>query len=350
MFQELKLKSRGEVGFGGNEKGKIVGTGTICVDSSPCIDNVLLVDGLTHNLLSISQLADKGYDVIFNQKSCRAVSQIDGSVLFNSKRKNNIYKIRLSELEAQNVKCLLSVNEEQWVWHRRLGHASMRKISQLSKLNLVRGLPNLKFASDALCEACQKGKFTKVPFKAKNVVSTSRPLELLHIDLFGPVKTESIGGKRYGMVIVDDYSRWTWVKFLSRKDESHSVFSTFIAQVQNEKACRIVRVRSDHGGEFENDKFESLFDSYGIAHDFSCPRTPQQNGVVERKNRTLQEMARTMLQETGMAKHFWAEAVNTACYIQNRISVRPILNKTPYELWKKVKPNISYFHPFGCVC
>ena len=120
-----------------------------------------------HNLLSISQLSDNGYDIIFNQNSCKVVSQKDGTILFNGKRKNNIYKIKIYELKSQNVKCLLSVNNEQWVWHRRLGHVSMRRISQINKLNLVRGLPNLKFSSNALCEACQKGKFAKPPFKSK---------------------------------------------------------------------------------------------------------------------------------------------------------------------------------------
>src|ERR1043165_3258406 len=135
----------------------------------------------------------------------------------------------------------MSVDNEQWAWHRRLGHVSMRRISQINKLNLVRGLPNLKFSSDALCEACQKGKFSKTSFKSKNVVSTSRPLELLHIDLFGPVKTTSIRGKKYGLVIVDDYSRWTWVKFLKYKELSHSVFFDFCNQVQNEKKFRIIK-------------------------------------------------------------------------------------------------------------
>src|ERR1044072_3714968 len=350
MFQSLELKPGGVVGFGGNQKGKIIGCETIGNGKNPSIQNVLLVEGLMHNLLSISQLSDNGYDVVFKQKSCKVISQKDGSILFSGQRKNNIYKVSISDLEKQNTKCLLSVYQEQWVWHRRLGHVSLRKISQLNKLDLVRGLPKLKFTSEALCEACQKGKFSKRPFKAKNVVSTSRPLELLHIDLFGPVKSASLNGMKYGLVIVDDYSRWTWVKFLRSKDESYSVFISFCTQVQNEKNSKIVRVRSDHGGEFENKDFENLFDANGISHDFSCPRTPQQNGVVERKNRTLQEMARTMIQETNIAKHFWAEAVNTACYIQNRISIRPILNKTPYELWKNKKPNISYFHPFGCTC
>src|SRR3954463_10074449 len=349
-FQDLVLKPGGEVNFGGDQKGEIIGSGTISLGNSPSITNVLLVEELTHNLLSISQLSGNGYDMIFNQKSCKAVSQKDDSILFIGKRKNNIYKIDLSDLEKQKVTCLMSVSEEQWVWHRRLGHASLRKISLINKLDLVRGLPNLKYKSDALCEACQKGKFSKPAFKSKNVVSSSRPLELLHIDLFGPVKIASIRGKKYGLVIVEDYSRWTWVKFLKHKDESHSVFFEFCTQIQSEKECKIIKVRSDHGGEFENKFFEEFFKENGIAHDFSCPRTPQENAVVERKNRTLQEMARTMINETNMAKHFWAEAINSVCYIQNRISIRPILNKTPYELWKNRKPNISYFHPFGCVC
>src|SRR4051812_29874974 len=289
MFQSMELKSGGDVRFGGNQKGKIIGSGTIGNGNYPSITNVLLVEGLTHNLLSISQLSDNGYDIIFNQKSSKAVGQKDGSILFTGKRKNNVYKTNLQDLKNQKVTCLKFVSEEQWVWHRRLGHASLRKISQINKLNLVRGLPNLKYKSDAPCEACQKGKFSKPAFKSKNVVSSSRPLEILHIDLFGPFKTASVRGKKYGLLIVDDYSRWTWVKFLKHKDESHSVFFEFCTQIQSEKECKIIKVRSYHGGEFENRFFEEYFKENGIAHDFSCPRTPHQNGVVERKNKTLQE-------------------------------------------------------------
>src|SRR3954466_15135534 len=218
MFQDRVLKPGGEVMFGGDQKGKIIGSGTISTGNSPSISTVLLVVGLAHNLLSISQLSDNGYDIIFNQKSCKAVSQKDGSILFTSKRKNNVYKTDLQDLKNQKVTCRMSVFEEKWVWHRRLGHASLRKISQINKLNLVRGLPNPKYKSDALCEACQKGKFSKPAFKSKNVVSSSRPLELLHIDLFGRIKTTYVRGNQYGLVIVDDYIRWKWVKFLKHKD------------------------------------------------------------------------------------------------------------------------------------
>ncbi|WJX39850.1 hypothetical protein P8452_27360 [Trifolium repens] len=349
MFQTLTLKEGGTVGFGGNQKGKITGTGTVG-NSSLSINNVWLVDGLKHNLLSISQFCDSGFVVKFDKEACTVIRDSDKSIVFRGLRKGNVYKINLSELTEQKIVCLLSVNDEKWVWHQRLGHANWRLISKLSKLNLVKGLPNLNYHSDALCGPCQIGKISKTSFKPKNVVSTSRPLELLHIDLFGPVSTASINGKKYGLVIVDDYSRWTWVKFLRVKDDAYDVFSIFCTQVQNEKGLKILKVRSDHGGEFENEPFATFCEDHGIVHEFSAPRTPQQNGVVERKNRSLQEMARTMMQETKLAKHFWAEAVNTACYIQNRIYIRPLLNITTYELFKGRKPNISYFHQFGCTC
>lgn len=335
--------------FGGNQIGKIIGTGTIG-NSSISINNVWLVDGLKHNLLSISQFCDNGYDVMFSKTNCTLVNKDDKSITFKGKRVENVYKINFSDLADQKVVCLLSMNDKKWVWHKRLGHANWRLISKISKLQLVKGLPNIDYHSDALCGACQKGKIVKSSFKSKDIVSTSRPLELLHIDLFGPVNTASLYGSKYGLVIVDDYSRWTWVKFIKSKDYACEVFSSFCTQIQSEKELKILKVRSDHGGEFENEPFELFCEKRGILHEFSSPRTPQQNGVVERKNRTLQEMTRTMIHENNLGKHFWAEAVNTSCYIQNRIYIRPMLEKTAYELFKERRPNISYFHQFGCTC
>jgi len=253
--------------------------------------------------------------------------------VFKGKRVENVYKINFSELVDQKVICLLSTNDKKWVWHRRLGHANWRLISKLSKLQLVKGLPNIYYHLDALYGACQKGKIVKSSFKSKDIFSTSRPLELLHIDLYGPVNTASLYGSKYRLVIVDDYNRWTCVKFLRSKVNAYDVLSNFCTQIQSEKEMKILKVRSDHGGEFENESFETFCEIHGIFHEFSSPRTPQQNGVVERKNRTLQEMARTMIHENNLAKHLWAEAVNTTCYVQNMIYSRPILAKTAYELF-----------------
>jgi len=127
------------------------------------------------------------------------------------------------------------VSDEKWLWHKRLWHANWRLISKFSKLKLVKGLLELKHHLDAHYGACQHGEIAKTSFKTKNILSTFSPLELLHIDLFGPVSTSSINGKKYGLLIVDDYSRWTWVKFLRTKDKAYDVFNNFYAQVQNEK-------------------------------------------------------------------------------------------------------------------
>ena len=161
--------------------------------------------------------------MFFDKTSCTVVNKDDNSIIFKGKRTDNVYKINFFELVDQKVVCLLSVNDKKWVWHKRLGHANWRLISRLSKSQLVKGLPDIDYHSDALCGACQKGKIVKTSFKAKDIVSTSRPLELLHIDLFGLVTTESLYGSKYGLVIVDDYSRWTWVKFLRSKDCAYDV-------------------------------------------------------------------------------------------------------------------------------
>nr|KYP56020.1 Retrovirus-related Pol polyprotein from transposon TNT 1-94 [Cajanus cajan] len=149
---------------------------------------------------------------------------------------------------------------------------------------------------------------------------------------------------------MDDYTRWTWVLFITHKDESFRVFHVFCKRVQNEKGISIASIRSNHGGEFENEQFQEFCEDNGITHNFSTPRTPQQNGVVERKNHSLQEMERNLLNDFSTPKHFWAEAVNTSCYIQNRIYIRPLLKKPLYELGKGRAPDRSYFHPFGCKC
>jgi len=138
--------------------------------------------------------------------------------------------------------------------------------------------------------------------------------------------------------------------FLVTKDEAFSVFKKLAKIIQNEKNYTIVVIKTDHGREFQNESFEKFCEKFGIQHNFSAPRTPQQNGVVERKNRALEETARTLLNETNLSKYFWANAVNAACYVLNRVLIRQILKKTPYELFKGRKPNIYHFRVFGCKC
>ena len=221
-------------------------------------------------------------------------------------------------------------NNEAWLWHKRFAHIHMEHMNKLIKHDLVVGLPKIKFIKDKLCDACQKGKQTKTTFKSKNVVSSSRPLQLLCMDLFGPSRTKSFGGNVYALVIVDDFSRYTWTLFLVQKSDAFKAFKKYAKQIQNEKSLSITSIRSDHGGEFQNSFFEEFCKEHEISHNFSAPRTPQQNGVVERKNRSLVELARTMLSDSNIPKYFWADAVSTTCFVSNRVNIRPILKKTPY--------------------
>ncbi|KAK1684971.1 hypothetical protein QYE76_045819 [Lolium multiflorum] len=181
-------------------------------------------------------------------------------------------------------------------------------------------------------KATSAGKQLKKKHPIKSIVTTSRPLELLHLDLFGPSHYDTLGGSKYGLVIVDDYSRYSWVFLLKSKDETHREFITFTKKAQRMYESEIKAIRTDNGTEFKNYTMQEFVDDEGIKHEFSAPYTPQQNGVVERKNRTIIEMARTMLSEFNSPHNFWGEAISTAVHYSNRLFLRPLHNKTPYEL------------------
>jgi transposase InsO family protein len=219
----------------------------------------------------------------------------------------------------------------------------MKQLNRLLKYDLVVGLKDVKFEKDKLCSACQAGKQVANPHPSKSAMSTSRALELLHMDLFGPTTYRSIGGNCYCFVIVDDFTRYTWVFFLHNKADTCDIFMKFVSRAENEFELKLKKVRSDNGSEFRNTRVEEFCDEKGIKHEFSSKYTPEQNGLVERKNRTLIDIARSMLSEYNVLDSFWAEAINTTCYASNRLYCHRFLTKTPYELFIGRKPNISYF-------
>ncbi|CAN1347477.1 Retrovirus-related Pol polyprotein from transposon TNT 1-94 [Linum perenne] len=351
LFSTLLLKKGGKVTFGDNKKGRILGQGSVGLSPQPVFNNVLLVQNLKHNLLSISQLCGIDSKVVFEPTCCSIVRIMDDKTLFVGKRQDIIYIIILKG-SSSFVETYFSATESSSlsIWHKKLGHISSSRILKLYSSNLVRGLPKISSSKDFLCSTCVRGKQTKSSFKPSSFISTSKPLQLIHIDLFGPTDVQSLRGKSFAFVLVDDSTRFTWVLFLAKKSESISLFKNFVASIELSFPYKISSIRSDHGGEFTSDLFSSFCLEKGISHTFSTPRTPQQNGVVERKNRALLDLARTMLLDYNTPKQFWAEAVVTACYVLNRTLIRKTLNKTPYELLKQRSPNLGYFHPFGCTC
>jgi len=244
----------------------------------------------------------------------------------------------------------LSKEEEIKLWHQRLGHLHLKWRKKALSSEAIRGLRDLKIVEGNICGDCQIGKQTRMSHPRLEHQTTSKVLELLHLDLMGHMQVENIGGKRYVLVVVDDFSRFTWVNFIREKSDTFDVFKEYCTQLQREKGCGIVRIRSDHGTEFENAKFDEYFLDEGIKHEFSSPITPQQNGVVGRKNRALQESSKVMFHAKHLPYRFCAEVMNTSCDIHNRVTLRTGTTTTLYELWKGRKPTVKYFYVFGSKC
>jgi hypothetical protein len=286
-----------------------------------------------------------GYNYLFTDIGVTVFRRSDDSVAFKGVLEGQLYLGYFNRAELDT--CLIAKTNMGWLWHRRLAHVGMKNLHKLLKGEHILGLTIVHFEKDMVCSACQAGKQVGTHHPHKNIMTTDRPLELLHMDLFGPIAYISIGGSKYCIV---NYSHFTWVFFLQEKSQTQEILKGFLRWAQNEFGLRIKKIRSDNETEFKNAQIEGFFEDEGIKHEFSSPYTPQQNGVVERKNRTLLDMARTMLDEYKTPDRFWAEAINTVCYSINRLYLHRILKKTSYELVTGKKPNVSYFRVFVSKC
>nr|GEW96181.1 hypothetical protein [Tanacetum cinerariifolium] len=271
---------------------------------------VYYVEGLNYNLFSVGQFCDADLEVAFRKSTC-FIYDLKGNDLLTGSRGTDLYSITLQDTNCPNLICLMAkvTSSQAWLWHRRL---NFNTINLLSKNDIVVGLPKLKFVKDHLCSSCELGKAKRKSFHTKLTRSSKRRLQLLHMDLCGPMRVASINVKIYVLVIVDDYSRYTWTHFLRSKDETpETLYAYFAAE--------------------------------GIHHQTSIARTPEQNGVVERRNRTFVEAARTMLSVAKVPLFFWAEAIETACFTQTHSLVIPRHEKTPYHIINDQKPSVKFF-------
>ncbi|GJZ50286.1 putative ribonuclease H-like domain-containing protein [Tanacetum coccineum] len=298
-FQNLYILTKWNPVHLGDPIAKIMGYGDYQV-GNVTISRVYYVEGLGHNLFSVGKFCDSDLKVAFRKHTC-FVRNLEGVDLVSGSRGTNLYTISLGDMLSSSPICLLSKasKTKSWLWHRRLSHLNFGAINHLARHGLVRGLLKLKFEKNHLCSACAIGKSKKHSHKPKTDDTNQEKLFLLHVDLCGPMRVQSVNGKKYILVIVDDYYRFTWVKFLASKDEAPDFIIKFLKMIQ----------------------------SVGISHETSVAWTPQQNGVVERRNRTLVEVARTML--------IYAKAPH---------------GKTPYEFLHDKKLDLSYLHVFGALC
>ncbi|GJT40276.1 putative ribonuclease H-like domain-containing protein [Tanacetum coccineum] len=324
---DFKEIDGGYVAFGGNPKGrKITGRGIIKTGNLD-FENVHFVRELQFNLFSVLQMCDKKNSVLFNDTECSVLSPNfkladESHVLLKVPRKNNMYSVDLKNIVIKGgLTCLFAkaTSDESKLWHRRLGHINFKTMNKLVKGNLVRGLPSKLFENNQTCIACQKGKQHRASGKSKIVSSISQPLHMLHMDLFGPTFVKSLMKKMYCLVVTDDYSRFSWVFFLATKDETSSILKSFISRVENLIDQRVKEIRYDNRTKFKNKEMNQFCERKAIKREFSVARTPQQNE---------------------------AEAVNTACYVQNKVLITKPHNKTPYELFLGRKTALGFMRPF----
>lgn len=333
--QFMKIKGKGDIVL----KHEVAGT----VRNLKFTD-ALYVPELENNLLSVSKITKAGYNMVFDENKCYI--EKNKCLVFSGNYKNGLYKV---DIYNENVNLLkMSCIKESCIhtWHRRLGHRNVENIKALIKNNLATGLNIFDCGNIKQCVSCIEGKLTRKPFPQISLPKTKNVLDLIHSDVCGPMRTDTVGGKKYFLTFTDDFSRFTTVYLLTSKDEVFLKIKEFFAELKNNFGRYPKIIRTDNGGEYTGGNVQSLLKKLGIKFQASVPYCPEQNGVSERKNRTLIESARCMLLDSKLPHKYWGEAVITANYISNRLPTKS-KEKTPYEFWTGSKPDLSHLITFG---
>lgn len=257
-----------------------------------------------------------------------------------------MFPVDVASIGRLNVAVSSSSTSE--LWHLRLGHLNYKSLNTMAHRGMVFGLPKLRAKQQ--CEDCVVSKRSRTSFpNGRGSRKTNSVLQLVHIDLCGPMSEQSLGGNKYFFLLVDDYSRFCWVYLIKNKSEAFQNFLNFHTLVERETGRKLKIVGRDRGGEFSSLEFQKYCNGIGIKREYTAPYSPQQNGVVERKNRTVIEMSRSLLKSGKLPLNFWGEAVSTAIYLINSSPTKYLHGKTPYEAWHGVKPTISHLRVFGCL-
>jgi transposase InsO family protein len=348
-FRDINQTVSGKVRFGDGSSVEIMGKGSILFQGRTgdqwLLRDVYFIPKLKSNLISLGQLTKIGHRVLMDddlieveeKESCKVIVRVQRTM-------NRLYKIELVPVEP--ISLLTSVQDEAWMWHGRLGHVSFQALKKLVDKEMVGGVPLIQHP-DQVCQACMAAKQTRMPFPHSAMWRAEEPLQLVHVDLCGPITPVTAGGNKYFMLLVDDCTRWCRVYMLKTKNQATEAFVKYKAEVENSTGQHIKLLRSDRG-EFLAHAFQRVCEQAGIKHQFTAPYTPQQNGVVERKNRTVMEMARALLKSMEIPGRFWAEAVRHSVYLLNRLPTKAMGNRTPYEAWNGRRPQLEHVRVFGC--
>ena len=331
---------------------KAVGRGVVLlristddVKTNKCkLQDVLYVPKLSFNLLSVVASTKAGMLVQFTEGGCEI---FDGrnKLVATATRESNLYYLNCCSIHV----LMNSVGQKECVWHQRYGHLCEDGLKKLVKGNMVDGLDFGPSTEVSFCESRTEGKIHRSKFPVEQSKRADEELGLVHTDVCGKVGTKSLSGGEYFLTFIDDKTRYVWVYTLKTKDEVFQKFVEWKALVEKSTSKRLKVLRSDNGGEYLSSEFRDYLSREGIRHELTIPKTPQQNGVAERMNRTLVESVRSMLIDAHLPHTFWAEALSTAVYLRNRSPTKAVKDKTPYEAWSGDRPNVKHLRVFGCI-
>jgi hypothetical protein len=343
-FLNYEKGNFGKVYLGDDEPCDIIGKGDVQIRMANGtllrLQRVRHVPKLARNLISVSQLTDDaGFEMKFTKTSWKLIK--GAIVVAQGQRDGTLYRI-LNENSINVASSEVSAN----VWHQRLGHMSEKGMKVMVSKGKLDGLSCVDLS---LCEGCVFGKQKVVSFSKKGRTPKAEKLELVHTDVWGPSQVSSLNGSNYYVTFIDDSTRKLWIYFMKNKSDVFEVFKKWKCLVENQTGLKLKCLRSDNGGEYCSKEFDEYCAGHGIRREKTVPRTPQQNGVAERMNRTIMERARSMLVNAGLPKQFWAEAVNTAAYLINRGPSTAIECKLPEDEWTEKEVKLSHLRIFGCV-
>jgi transposase InsO family protein len=309
------------------------------------LNDVLYVPKLAYNLLSVTKVTEMGKAVYFNKSGCNICDEQEKLVAVASKV-GSLYYLNCSRMQQVNA----TVNQsKENLWHRRFGHLSEKGLRRLAKEKLVNGFDYNVSNEVDFCEPCIHGKIHRSPFTTTSQKRAEEPLGLIHSDICGKINSPSLSQAEYFVTFIDDNTHYAWVYVLKHKHEVFQKFQDWKALVEKSSGHKLRTLRTDNGGEYISKEFEDFLSKEGIRHEFTIPKTPQQNGVSERMNRTLVEAVRSMLSDSKLPHKFWAEALSTAVYLLNRSPTTALNEMTPYEAWTGMKPSVSHLKAFGCL-
>ena len=312
------------------------------------ISSVLYTPGITKNLLSVGTLADQHKTLVFRSDGCFVINNSTLKVELFAPRENKrgLYKLPGVSISSAPEANILYANSQARLWHIRLGHFHTRGLQRMLHSEAVKGLPPIQF-SRYTCSGCQLGKHSRTKLPKQTSYSATKVLELIHSDVCGPFRVNSLGGHRFFVTFIDDFSRKTWVFFLSHKSQVLDKFRQFVHLVETSTGKRVQTLRTDNGGEFTSTAFSDFCASKGISRELPPPYTPERNGVAERRNRSLLDITRCLLLDKQLPAYLWGEAVKAAAEILNLRSTKRHPNKTPKELFTGKKPTVSHLKIFG---